>query len=417
MKKLMAIVLAMVLVIGLAGISAKAETNEENIVKMAFLFPLSGAAANVGEDSTKGVKVAVEYINSHGGIKSLNGAKIEMIYADTQSNEENAASEAERLINNEGVSAIIGCYQSAVSAAVQTICEKYEVPLMICCSSGNFLTEGNHPYSYRIIEANDKASEAQLSLVKMLKEQYGDIETAAVLYQNDDWGQDFHDNWTEGLKEMGIEIVVDDVFSAFATDMTATVSKLIDAKPDVILHSAYLDPAVMFLEGIAGRNWSTKVIIGSSAGEVDPDFIPTVGDVANGTFSCVGWNYDVLISKNMTWVADEYAKMYPNEVFSTESRCGWVDTFAVYQAIENCGSKDPKEINAALKALKVPFDEWWNIGAYGIEFDQTTGQNIHAIMLITQFQDQNLTIVYPDEVRLPGVELVYPTSKLSPISQ
>src|SRR5687768_15644611 len=63
-------------------------------VKIASLHPLSGAAAADGQQMDNGAKLAVEAINAAGGIKALEGAKLELISADSQGKPEVGQSEA-----------------------------------------------------------------------------------------------------------------------------------------------------------------------------------------------------------------------------------------------------------------------------------------------------------------------------------
>ena len=420
MKKLLIRLVALFAVFILAGSCISCGKGDENDtgapIKIAMLFPLSGSAASVGEDARMGFKLAMDYINDNGGIKSLGGRKIEVIFADTQSNEEAAAAEAERLITNEGVVAIAGCYQSAVTASVQVVCERYQTPLMITCSTGDMLTEGSHPFSYRIHEQNASTGITQMAVIKSLMDEYGDIKTAALLYQNDDWGQALHAQWVEGLAELGIEVVVEDVFAEDATDMTGTVSKVMAADPDIILNACYFEPMVQLTNIMAGKNYAAKLNFCSSSGETNTDFIPAVGNNADGFFTASGWGFDVIEAKDQWWINDLCKEAF-GEDLNAETAAGWISAFVIVEGLEVGASVDPIELNAAIKSLHISADAAWNMYPHDIEFDQTTGQNIHAMCVVGQFQDTQIKMVYPEIVRLPGVEPVYPASDLAPWNQ
>ncbi|RMF83783.1 MAG: twin-arginine translocation signal domain-containing protein, partial [Nitrospinota bacterium] len=68
-------------------------------VKVGFLYPLSGSIAATGQRIRDAVQLATAHINAQGGIQSLGGAKLEVIYADNQSKEEVEKAETERLID------------------------------------------------------------------------------------------------------------------------------------------------------------------------------------------------------------------------------------------------------------------------------------------------------------------------------
>ena len=87
----------------------------EETVKIGILLPLSGPAASIGVNSLNGHKLAVDEINEAGGIKSLGGAKIELIVADSGGDPKVGMTQAERLITKDKVVALMGAYQSSVT--------------------------------------------------------------------------------------------------------------------------------------------------------------------------------------------------------------------------------------------------------------------------------------------------------------
>lgn len=415
MKKTLMILLTAAMLLSMAT-GAIAETGAD-AVKVALLFPYTGSAASVAEDAQKGFEFAIDIINERGGVKALGGAKIEIVVGDTQSSEEAAASEAERLITKENVVAIAGCYQSAVSLSVQTICERYGVPFLITCSTGDMLTTGSHPFSYRIHEQNQDTGICQMTFINDINERFdGAIKTAALLYQNDDWGQSLSEQWYELLTDAGVDIVVDETFASDVVDLTTVVTKLIDKNPDVVLNACYFQSMVLLTNTMIGKGYATKAMICSSSGECDNDFIPTVGDNANGFYTVSGWGLDVLLAMpDKQWIGEGYSERYDGEYYTAESAAGWASAMMIYEGLEAAGSTDRAAVNAAIRASVIPLDSWWNIYPYVIEFDQVTGENINAIPVMGQFQNRAIKLIYPEPVIAEGVEMVFPASQLSPL--
>lgn len=438
MKKVLALILAVLMLASLvacsgqkaaqsetAGTTAKTEgassgtatTADSNVVKIGVLFPYTGSAAAVAEDAQKGMEFAVSEINDRGGIKALNGAKIQLVYGDTQSNEEAAVSEAERLISQEGVVALLGCYQSTITLAVQNICEKYHVPIAITCSTSDSLTEGAKPYSVTIHEQNSDTVKTHCQFIQdMNAKEPGAIKTAAILRQNDDWGQALGDSWIENLKEIGVEIVVDEVFAMDVTDLTTVVSKLVDKNPDVVLNACYFQSMVLLTQTMMGMGYEPKAMLCSSSGETDNDFIPTVGNNADGFFTVSGWGEDVLLSMpDKMWIGEKYKELNAGEHYTAESAAGWAAAMVVAEGLEACGSADPETLNTAIRGLNIPTDAWWNIYPYEICFNQETGKNENAIPVMGQFQDTKIVLTYPESILAEGAELVFPGYELSPL--
>ena len=96
------------LLTGVTGCQREKDPVSPAGIKVGALFPLSGDLKDKGTDSANGVRLAAEEINNAGGIASLDGAKLEIVFADTKGKPDVGEKETERLIKEEGVVAIIG---------------------------------------------------------------------------------------------------------------------------------------------------------------------------------------------------------------------------------------------------------------------------------------------------------------------
>ncbi|MGD8335680.1 MAG: ABC transporter substrate-binding protein, partial [Desulfobacterales bacterium] len=103
----------------------------EEVVRIGNIIPLSGPSASVGQQGRNAREMAVDEINAAGGIKSLGGAKLEMLYADSESKPEKGVSEAERMINTEKVHLLTGCWNSAVTYPTTAVAERYGIPFVV----------------------------------------------------------------------------------------------------------------------------------------------------------------------------------------------------------------------------------------------------------------------------------------------
>lgn len=117
--------------------SARAQTQE---VVIGICYPLSGASAQIGVDARASFETAADIINKKNdlplllakdeGLPGLGGAKIRLVFADHQGDPQKGRAEAERLITQEKVCAVIGSYQSAVAVTISQICERYSIPFI-----------------------------------------------------------------------------------------------------------------------------------------------------------------------------------------------------------------------------------------------------------------------------------------------
>ena len=99
-------------------------------VKIGVLHPVTGALAYSGSQCREGALMAIEDINKAGGIKSLGGAKLEVLLGDAQSTPQAGTAEVEKM-NEAGVSAILGAYASAICLATTQAAAKYNLPHVV----------------------------------------------------------------------------------------------------------------------------------------------------------------------------------------------------------------------------------------------------------------------------------------------
>jgi branched-chain amino acid transport system substrate-binding protein len=152
-KKGWMVLVVLIVAIAVIAIFAKKPADKEialkgDTVKIGFIGPLSGEAASYGESMRQGVELAVEQINSKGGI---GGKKIEMIYEDGKCAGKDAASAAQKLVSVDQVKFIVGAGCSGETIAAAPIVEPAKVlTLSPVSSNATISTMGdyifrNHP--------------------------------------------------------------------------------------------------------------------------------------------------------------------------------------------------------------------------------------------------------------------------------
>ena len=148
MKKSLFVVCVFLVVFGLLflvpGILKAAED-----VKIAEVLPLSGGAAPQGTQLKGGAEIAVSEINAEGGIKSMGGAKINLLFGDSKSTPDGGAAETERLITREKVSLILGAFQSGVTFPATEVAERYKTPWIVNMAVKDEITERGFKYVFR----------------------------------------------------------------------------------------------------------------------------------------------------------------------------------------------------------------------------------------------------------------------------
>ena len=120
-------------------------------VKIGVLYPMSGPTAQVGLDNKHAIELALEIINTRNykhlnlplakeGLSNLGSAKVTVIIADHQGKPDLGLSEAERLISQEKVTALMGAYHSSVTETASMVAERMKIPFLNASSSSPKLT-------------------------------------------------------------------------------------------------------------------------------------------------------------------------------------------------------------------------------------------------------------------------------------
>ncbi|MFM8991450.1 MAG: ABC transporter substrate-binding protein, partial [Alphaproteobacteria bacterium] len=108
-------------------------------VRIGLLHPVTGFVAYSGAQGRLGGQMAIDEINAAGGIRSMGGARLEAVLGDTQAKVEVGVAEVEKM-NEAGVAAIVGCFQSAVVLATTQAAAKYGIPYAVDVGASDLIT-------------------------------------------------------------------------------------------------------------------------------------------------------------------------------------------------------------------------------------------------------------------------------------
>ena len=395
-----------VVVFGLCCISSGLFAAEK--VKIGVILPLSGPVAPIGKTAKAGLDYGVKEINEAGGIQSLGGAELELIYADSTGKPEVGLSEAERLILKEKVSALMGAYQSSVTYTSTEAAERYKVPYLVIISVMDKITERGLDYVFRPTQKASHQSGAMVDFLHAMGEKTGKkVKTVAFLHENTDWGQASAKVWKKKCEEYGFEVVLDESYPHAATDLTPVVIKLKRANPDAILNVSYISDMILLVNATADLQFECMAWVCGGGGELDPKFIPAVGHKADYMFTVTPWQFDLVKSKPWIKEVNEGFKKMTGDNLTTVSAMTYSNIYTLRDALERAGSTERGKIQKALadtditkgKAMILPFER--------IKFNEE-GQNPYQRMVVSQFIDEEIRVVYPEQFVASGVQVVWP---------
>ncbi|MBW1982431.1 MAG: ABC transporter substrate-binding protein [Deltaproteobacteria bacterium] len=386
---------------------------KEKVVRIGNIIPLSGPSASVGEQGKNAREMAVEEINAAGGIKSLGGAKLQMLYADSESKPEKGVAEAERLINTEKVHVLTGCWNSAVTYPVTAVAERYGIPFIVPVSVADKITEQGFKNVFRIAAKSSWWSRDQFAFLKDIQNEFGTrVKRLAFVYENGDWGKSIAEQWKKLANKGGYEVVLDEPYPSTATDLSPVVQKIRRSRPDVLMLVSNAADAILLTNTLAEYKVDLKAIIASGGGHADPSFIKATGDNSRYLFDIVEWETDV--NKPGAKEANAKYKAKYGYNLTGEAVDAYLAMYVLKDALERAGSLDPAKIRQALATTKLTSGPGMIVGYDAVEFD-STGQNKHASLVMVQINDignglERIT-VWPKNARRAGYKPVFPMPK------
>ena len=377
---------------------------QQKVIKIGAVYPLTGNIASTGLDCRRGVDLAVDIINGKydldlplaksAGLPNLGGAKLEIVYADTKGDPKNGMSEAERLIAQEKVVAMIGAYQSSVTKTASQATERLKIPYVCSDSSSPTLTERAYKYFFRVSPHDAIFAHDQLVFLKDLEKKTGKkIQTVALLYENTEFGSNAGKYLKKYAQEFGYKVVADVSYSANATDVTSEVGALVKSKPDVLMHASYITDAILFTKTFKEMGFAPKGIL-TMAGYIEPGYLPAVK--ADGNYIIIRSTFALDLAKKKPLVAKVnqlFKKKYGIDMSENAAR-SFMAPFVLADAINRAKTTESEAVVKALLATNITGKQViypWK----GIKFDPASHQNIYAQGTLVQIQNQDYVTVWP----------------------
>jgi branched-chain amino acid transport system substrate-binding protein len=331
-----------------AGGAESADTGADAI-KIGVYQPLTGANAAGGELELAGVVLANEQY------PEVLGKKVELVIVDNKSDKAEAANAASRLIEKEGVCAIIGSYASSLAIAAGEIMKANEVPAVGVSNTNVQVTKGND-YYFRACSLDPYQGTV------MARYAFSTIgaKTAAIIKNNaDDYSVGLANFFKEEFLKLGGEIVSETEYLNDTQDFNAQLTEIKSKNPEVLFSPALIDSIPLICKQ-ARENGITVPILGGDTYE-NPDFLTVAGDAANGCVFSSFFDAEGASTEEAEKFLAAYEAKFPGENPSAATALGFDAYLMIYKAIENAGSADSNAIRDLLAAT---------------EFDGVTGHTV-----------------------------------------
>ncbi len=327
--------------------TAAAADSEGGTVTVGLLHSLTGSMA-ISEGSVRDAEVlAIEEINADGGVL---GKQIEYIEEDGASEPSTFATKAEKLLGEDEVATVFGCWTSSSRKAVKQIFEDYDNLLWYPVqyegmeSSDNIVYMGAAP-NQQIVPAIEYLLDEGYSRFFLIGSDYVFPRTANMIINAQIEAAD------------GAEVVGEEYAAMDQTEFSSIITKIEEAKPDVIINTLNGTGNVSFFKQLADRNISSDDIMSMSFSIAEEEVATIGADILKGNL--VSWNYyqTTDTEKNKEFVAAYKAKFGEDRVTSDPAEAAYDAVYMWKAACEKAGSFDTDAVREALGGLSIEAPE------------------------------------------------------------
>jgi len=354
-------------------------------VKLGILHPVSGALSYSGTQGRLGAALAVEEINTDGGIKGL--GKIDAILGDALSTPEGGTAEVEKM-NSAGVTCIIGGYASSVCLAVSQAAARYELPYVVDVGVADAIVTRGLKNTFRFGPGFGTISKTALDNLATINDAAGrPAKTVMIVHEDSLFGSGLAKLLNAQLPQHGFEILETIPHPTPTRDFNNVVLKMKAQNPDLVIPANYYNEYVLLARTMQQQRVRPKGIYSVLGGAASSyKFVKEFPDAAKYIMDCNHWfdprNPKALALKKKV---EDRGQFYTYEVYMNYS-----SVLLVADALSRAGAADRGKLTAALESSTFS----GHVMPYGpTKF--VNGQNQGAAPVNTQVLDNDIKVVLP----------------------
>jgi branched-chain amino acid transport system substrate-binding protein len=381
-------------------------------IRIGAIYPLTGAIASSGQRSKHAIETGLDLVNEKHdldlpfarteGIPNLKGAKIQLVWGDSQASPEVGKTEAERLITIEKVVMLLGAYNSGVSKSASFVAERYKMPFLCPESSSAELTERGLKYFFRIAPTDAEDSVAFFNFLDEMKAKKRQVERVAIVCENTEFGVHAAKEARKQAESRGYKVVADISYPFKSTDVKSEVLKLKAAKPDVIIQGSVLGDMMLFARTYKEQKLAFNANLSYCGGYHDPSFALNLKKDAEYYMGQCTFSTDFIAKKPVLGKINEMYKKRSGVDLDGVTMEALTAVLVLADALNRAKSTDSE---ALVNAFRTTDFATPTLPGDGVKFNEK-GQNAKIISYLTQIQNQEYRVVWPES--MASKPLVWP---------
>ncbi|MFT8245255.1 ABC transporter substrate-binding protein [Roseomonas sp. BN140053] len=362
--------------------------------RLGALFPFSGPLSLLGDESFRGLELAIEERNAAGG---LLGRPIRLLKGDA-ADPTQAVAEVRRLTGAERASAVFGTFGSALAAAASQVADAGGVPYLELGAVADELSTRGYRWFFRSCpRAAEIGRLAADAVPEVLAPGWG-VPPASLrvvlLHEDAPFGASVAEAQNARLRERGLPAVEKVAYAPRSSDLSPLVQRLRSLGAEVVLHTGYPNEVVLLFRAFREAGWRPRVVVGAGAGYSLADTAHAVGPEFEGTLNAAFTQFEVneAAAPGARPFVDTYKRRYGAEPRSGHSLANYAGAGIFLDAMTRAGGTDKDRLRAAILATDIaPAD---TATGWGARFDER-GQNTRGRPFLCQWQNGRQVTVFP----------------------
>jgi len=289
----------------------------------------------------------VKFVNDRGGIYVKAYEKklpVKFIIYDDKSEPAESAKFYERLVTVDKVHILLGPFSSHITKAAVTVADKYKIPMVMAEANDAKIFEERYKYSVNQIDLADTESYGYLEMLKAA----GQVKTIAFVAEDTLHATGALRGGVKRARELGLQVVMEEVAPPDTKDFTAIILKLKKADPDVVYLEAFPGFEIPFMKQAFELGLKPREFFN---GHIVEALLKALGPRAEGLAGVVYWAPGLPYpgSDDFELVLKEAKIEWAKQM---ESSIHFQSFQVIQQAIEKAGSLDPEALNKVLHEAK-----------------------------------------------------------------
>ena len=300
---------------------------------------LTGGESKFGEDTKRGIELAIEEINGGGGVKSK---PIKVIFEDDKSKVEEATQKVQQLIDRDKVIAVLGEIASSISKPAAIICNQKKVPMITPSSTHPDVTKTGE-YAFRVCFTDDFQGKAGADFcVKSL----GKKKIGLMFAENDLYSQGLAAEFKKGVEAAGGEIVVEKKFSKDESNFTTYIKGVKDSGAEIVYCPIYYKQMTQIWRQAKAEGMTGDQFVGGDGWSGDDQLLKEL----EGGYFTDHYAPDIPSAVSKKFV-EAFKKKF-NQTPSSLAACGYDATMVLADSIKRAKEDTPKGIRDAIAETK-----------------------------------------------------------------